>query len=356
MKIGFILNSWLCASRIDPDNLFNNDRGLSGSEVSLFMYAIELSKYNHDIVIFAPFTSDYIDGNVRYLDISHLQTDYKDDFQVVFSWMDPSLLQLFPKAKKIFNQQFNDLNYCVGWENYVDIITSPSQTHKDYLGQFSNFNRDKWKILPNGCAPEDYHPFNIRNNKLIYASSPDRGLHWALEIFPLIKKECPEVEFDIYYNWKSFYEQVKNNDDEFGKRARYVKECLNRLEGKGVSHKGCISKKKLIKVMNQSKLLIYPCDPMSFTEGFSVTTLESAVAGCVPVLAGADALPEIYGDYVPMVSSPFKDHKSEYIELVIKLLKDKDYYNSWQEKGKSLGQKYSWKTLTKDVLLDIVSA
>jgi len=43
-----------------------------------------------------------------------------------------------------------------------------------------------------------------------------------------------------------------------------------------------------------TEVLAYPCDPVKFTEGFSVTILDACAAGCMPIVAGIDAFPELW--------------------------------------------------------------
>lgn len=350
MKIAFVMSDWVAPKLIDPTNLFNSDRGLSGSETSMIMFALELAKFDHEIFIFAPFTTDYIDKNINF--VSSIQSNhYRAKWDVVFAWIDPRPLKQFTNTtKRIFNQQVNDFGYCTGWEKYIDIITSPSNTHKNYLSQFSEFKN--WFVLPNGCNPNDFI-WQERQNRILYASSPDRGLHWLLEMFPHIKKHT-NVELHIFYDWKNFYNITKDCDNEFGKRSRYCHEALSRLKNKGVVHHDAVSKKVLSQYMCSSKLLTYPCDPMSFTEGFSVTTLESAIAGCVPIISSVDALEEIYKDYVPMIPAPIKNNKQDFINLTIELLSNSNLYNKWQEKSKQLANIYSWENITNNILLKLL--
>ena len=179
----------------------------------------------------------------------------------------------------------------------------------------------------------------------MYASSPDRGMHLLLESYPAIKKRVPEVCLDIYYNWKKFYDAVKNDNAEWSYRARYCNEMLARLKNANVQHHGSISKLELLKKMHTTRLLAYPCNPVSFTEGFSVTTLEAACAGCVPVITDADALGEIYSDNVPMIRMPYD--RNAYADLVVELLLNNKEYAKCQAKARHLLKEYTWIKLAK---------
>jgi glycosyltransferase involved in cell wall biosynthesis len=202
-------------------------------------------------------------------------------------------------------------------------------------------------ILPNGADSSIYVRDSAapRKKKIVYASSPDRGLHWLLEAFPEIRRRVPDVTLDIYYDWEPFYLAVKDGNSETSFRLRYCKEMLDRLKNKGVVHHGSTSREKMIDVFKSSRVLAYPCDTVSYTEGFSVTTLEAAMSGCVPVLAGADALQEVYGGHVPTVPAPYSKHKLEYLEKVVDLLRDDVLCSQAQDKAVELSSLYSWEKL-----------
>jgi glycosyltransferase involved in cell wall biosynthesis len=97
---------------------------------------------------------------------------------------------------------------------------------------------------------------------------------------------------------------------EMGRKARYCLETLKQLDGKGVTVLGSCSRDQIAHEMAEAELLLYPCDTISFTEGFSSTTLESMAHGCVPLLQFVDALPELYGGHVPGVQ-PFEAYTSD---------------------------------------------
>jgi glycosyltransferase involved in cell wall biosynthesis len=132
---------------------------------------------------------------------------------------------------------------------------------------------------------------------------------------------------------------------------------LDRLTGHGVNHRQSISKNGLIAEMRKARVLAYPCDPVNFTEGFSVTTLEAASLGCLPVIVGADALQEVYGDYVPTVKAPYTVNKYEYADMLERALLDDKWYDAQREKALQLREVFCWDRTTPKFLdaLKVVS-
>lgn len=358
MRIAMVMSEWACARPIPTNDIFGSPRGLTGSEISFLMMARGLKKMGHDVSIFTNFTSSEVVYDIPHLEIGRFSAAMNENWDGVAAWIDPNPLQLVkPGTKRLLNQQVNDFHYCPGWEGYVDVITSPSLSHKNYIKSQTNF-AGRWEVLPNGADTSVYSLKNRKSNtkkSLVYASSPDRGLHWLLEAFPAIKKRVPEATLDVFYDWQAFYNNVKGGNSETSFRLRYCKEMFDRLTSHGVRHHGSASRAKMIDVFSESRILAYPCDTVSYTEGFSVTTLEAALMGCVPVIVDTDALGEVYRGYVPVIDGPYRDHKQEYVDTVVSLLKDDITYESWQAKSAALSSLYSWEFLSK-FLVELLSS
>ena len=348
MKVAFIM-TWL-PNPIDPCVALTSSRGLTGSEISFFSLATEIRKLGHEVHLFSDVTSPGEIMGIMCEHVNAIDARRVEKWDVAIAWIDPKPLQKFQKSvKKIFNQQVNDFPYCVGWETYVDVITSPSITHKMHLKGFTNFS-GAWEVLPNGVDRITFYGHtNVsrRPPKMVYASSPDRGLHWLLEAFPQIKRSVPEATLDVYYDWRNFYDNVRSANHETAHRLRYCKEMFDRLKDHGVTHHMSVSRSEIADVYSRARVLAYPCDPVSFTEGFSVTTLEAAISGCVPVIVGADALGEIYSGYVPVVNAPYNDNKGQFIEWVIKLLSDDVECEKWKKSALSLLDKFEYNVIAK---------
>jgi hypothetical protein len=51
-------------------------------------------------------------------------------------------------------------------------------------------------------------------NRLIYASSPERGLERLLDLFPLIRAAVPDAELHVYHGFKTWMAMAKNRNAE----------------------------------------------------------------------------------------------------------------------------------------------
>ena len=343
-RVAFILDNGFVLHPLDAKNLYTSKRGLTGSEISMFKYAEGLTKLGHDVSIFSMFNENVDVFGCKCIKYDELIHYCGQRWDAAVAVMTPNAFPAFKNCGiKLFNQQVNDFNYCKGWENYTDIITAPSEPHMNYLKTLTTF--DNWRVVPNGCTPSQYMNVEKTPGKMVYISSPDRGLHWLLEAYPEIKRRVPNATLDIFYDWDRFYESVKNDTNESAFRLRYIKGAVSRLESLGVKHHKGISRIQMARELSRASVLAYPVDTLGFTEGFSVSTLEAAVAGCVPVIVGADALEHIYTGYVPCIPPMYINHKREWIDEVCNVLTDKEHFKSWQDKGKKLADIYDWKIL-----------
>ncbi len=342
-KLAFLLEPWVDVVRIDPTAIFTDPRGLTGSEMTCVMQAIEMSKRGYDVTMYSYFTSDAEVMGVKFARWDRWATEAGKEWYAAFATIYPRGLQyLGPGTLRIFNQQVNDFSYCGGWEPYTDVVTALSGSHKHHLTKFTNFQN--WRILPNGCDPSAFHDGAKKNHKLVFASSADRGLHWLLELFPRLRKRVPDAELHIYYTFRDRGEELYASigEHEMANRFKYMKMALAKLKDHGVFHHRSVSRREIADVFSEGRILAYTCDPVRFTEGFSCTTLEAAVAGCLPVICGEDALGELYGAFVPTVPPPYAEHRSEYFDLLVRYLTDDAAYDSARARAKKLGEMYNW--------------
>lgn len=352
MQIAFIYGAF-GHKPINFQELWTSPRGLTGSEVSCICYARELQKLGHDVALyFDQGTPTEWEG----IPVRPLQ-EISDKQQVVISWCAPDVLRPFPNSLRVVNQQLNDFNYCQGgFDRFVDLYTSPSLPHKDMITKRHNLNPDKWIILPNGCYPDEYPPTEKIAGRVVYASSPDRGLHHLLACWPLIKEAAPHATLRIFYDIHGYTESIDRTLEsqrrnspvlaEWYRRTQEIKQLLTELDG--VEAIGTVSRNRIKEEMLAAEVLAYPCDPVTWTEGFSVATLEGCAAGAVPIITSADALGEIYGKYVPTIFMPIKWKLDEYAFEVIELLNDQYRREACRNKARFVAETYAWPTLAKE--------
>lgn len=332
MKISMILGKWSTGlhGKLTPKDLYTRGRPLTGSESSFFNMARAFSERGHNVNVYCDcyeesHNEEILSGaNVLSVDREREVSD------AYIALNEPDQLRLVPKSGlKVCWQQLGDFpgNQSSSFDNTVDQYVALSPEHLRYIVGSSGTDARKWTWIPNsinqirfGGAPPTRNP-----HSMAWCSSPDRGLHRLLEMFPEIKARVPEATLGIYYRFDPWYERAKNLSDPTGDRARYIGECLSRLgrEGEnGVTVFGQVPNIEMARRLRETAVFPYTCDCLRFTETFCVSLLDACAAGCVPITSDADAIAEIFGGEAIIIKGKPKDKKAEWIERIVQGLTD----------------------------------
>ncbi len=199
-----------------------------------------------------------------------------------------------------------DAIFCVGeWQ---------AKTFVDKLG----FPQEKIFISGNGVFLENFKPLPLveRKAKVLYSSTPFRGLDHLIRYFPQIKSQCANAQLEVC-SGMGVYGVAKNQDNaEYGNLYAALKNLG------AISH-GSIKQSELAQILSQGRVYAYP---NTFEETFCISVLEAQAAGLVVVTSNKGALPEriTHGvDGFLISGNPgTPDYDREFITTVQKLLTD----------------------------------
>lgn len=165
----------------------------------------------------------------------------------------------------------------------------------------------------------------MRKNKVIYASSYDRGLPTLLELWPEVRKEVPDAELDIFYGWNSFDAVHKSNPEQMKWKWGVIRQ-LNLLKDQGVTEHGRVDHETLAQKFKEAKVWAYPTE---FTEIHCITALKAQEAGCIPVTTGCYALKEtvVNNEFTVECEDIYtnSEKRKEYVDNLVKALKTENY-------------------------------
>lgn len=185
---------------------------------------------------------------------------------------------------------------------------SPEKTKAHWLGV------DSLELSKSICAPV--------GKRVIYASSPDRGLGFLLEEWPKVREAVPDAELRVVYGfdfWKKS-EVVVSAD-----QAEAMRQERSRLEGMlnqpGVVYRGRLSRGEYLQEMNEASIWAYPC---TGGELCCKTALEAQFLGLYPVVIPTMVLQET-------VQTGSKVTREEFIPELIRALKEEG--KKWREEA-----------------------
>ena len=303
MKILYISGYAPWWGEYPPDVLEREDAGsVAGGEAGMLESAFGLARRGHEVTVYAC----AIPGRHGGVTFRKERDFYRDLLEVdppgaVVAWVDPHpLAAVPPPTVRVMVQQLNDLSFISGWERFADVLVSPSHNHLDFM------RRIGWGgaggVMHNGCWPDLWStapPPGARPPRVGYWSSPDRGLHHILRVWPRIRRAVPGATLRVNYEVKKllgFIEEPPGACDTGLERVRAVRDAVARARGDGsVSFSGLLSRPALRREQIQTRVMAYPSDGLGYTEGFSVAVLEACAAGALPVVRPVDAMPSIYG-------------------------------------------------------------
>jgi len=263
------------------DDEVYSQRGIGGSETALVEVATWLSKLTHRrIIVFnTRETAKVMPSGVEYRPAQNMHEYFK--------LYKPGVHIAWRHNVKITDAPTylwcHDL-HTPGAEthkNYVKHLCL-SEFHKNYVQVLQKIPSDKIYITRNGVNADRFKGFVAKNeNKVVFASSPDRGLDRAILIVEEARKEKPDLELHAYYGM----DNMKKMGGAFGEKAKMLEEMISTRPW--VKFHGNVDQKTLAKEMKEAVIWLYPAN---FIETYCITALEAMYAGCFGLVREIGAL------------------------------------------------------------------
>ena len=332
MKI-FVTSGYGYWGNFTPDDLNGENVQIGGGETAMISVSREIAALGHDVTVFYD-----VNPPGRYHGVDYLPAGLfvplacNQEFDVLVCWDAPHALRFRDRAKvRVLAFQLNDAQ--IGpFDHMVDLYMHPSQWHIDMfhelypeMSTFKSVARVTNGIDYNRYVPV-VSPDEVRKPRVIYSSSPDRGLHHLLRMWPLVHKEVPEAELHVFYDMKRWLDLDDRVRAEGGltntsERAAIIKDQIEHPENlPNVTFHGAVGQGRLAREQAMSKVMAYPCDPVRPTEGFSMSILEGITAGCHVISTNADALPELWSSAPNTTLLPLPVDDGVWVQTIIERL------------------------------------
>ena len=155
-----------------------------------------------------------------------------------------------------------------------------SEFHKNFVHSIQGVPFEKIQVTRNGIDPSRFNFGGTKNpNKVIFASSPDRGLIRAMKVMDEVRKTIPDAELHAFYGLDNLYKAGRNDVADKIKAEIRLRPW--------VTFHGNVDQKTLTKETSDAVVWLYPTD---FEETFCITALESLCNKIYPVVRSYGAL------------------------------------------------------------------
>lgn len=164
-----------------------------------------------------------------------------------------------------------------------------SPWHKNYIKGLQGVPDSKIIVTRNGIEPAKFQfPKVPKNpNKVVWLSSPDRGLDRTIKVLDIVRREFPDVTLDIYYGLENLHK--------YGPSMAALAEELKRMiaERPWITYHGFTEQNKMYRECADAAIWLHCC---SFYETFCITALETLANGIFPITRYLGGLQDTLAD------------------------------------------------------------
>lgn len=168
-------------------------------------------------------------------------------------------------------------------QNNFDHFLALSPFHKRYTMSLCGVPEDKIIVTRNGCVPERFNFEKPQKDpkKILWLSSPDRGLDRAIEVMDVLVKRDPELKLHVYYG----IENLRNYGPEMKALADKLSIMMDTRSY--IVYHGFTKQEEMFKQIADGVVWLHP---NNFIETFCLTALETLCLGIYPVTRRLGAL------------------------------------------------------------------
>lgn len=261
--------------------------GIGGSETMHCEMAWRLAARGHQVTSYAPVPPESRGQVWRGVLWRHLDDiDYTQGGVWVFVRGMEWLERFTPTPAQRVWCVFQDVDLLVPWEEAwlpkVDRIIGLCATHCEYLQDKHPTFAAKVYQSRNGLRGDLVdavlvEPRPLRNpHRLMYASSPDRGLYGLLQAFKLIRFLVPDATVDVFYGFDNM-----NKLEDRGAVRWHRQRVLKAAQQPGVHLRGRAGQPTLYREWLHTGVM---CAPTNFAETGYITLMEAQALGAIPIV------------------------------------------------------------------------
>lgn len=271
-------------NRIEPWDWRNLDgAGIGGSETSHIELARRLAEMGHEVISYTALPGEPGEWRgVRWRDVSEANLS-QEGLWVIYR--QPSALKEFePAEDRRAWLVCQDVWYPDWGEETAkaERVMALCRTHQAYLANLAPYLNGSLVLSSNGVRVDligQLEPVERNPRRLIYSSSPDRGLGTLLKIFERAREYVEDLELHIFYGLDNIEKIAAAHGDKRPWRASFdIVEKAQKTPG--VTWHGRVGQRELYQEFMKSGLWVYPTD---FSETSCISSMEAQCLGAVPI-------------------------------------------------------------------------
>lgn len=287
----FIFYSPVCFEKWDWRN--SVEKGIGGSETSHVEMAWRLARRGHEVITYAPIPDD-CPGEWRGTTWKKIEeVDWSQD-GIWLLYRCPKEIDRFTddhpgKTLWLINQDWHYKELTDERIKKLDKMVVLCRWHEKFMLEVHRGLEGKILVTSNGIKldliEQVEREFIERNPyRIMYASSPDRGLANTIRSFISAREFEPRLELHAFYGFNNI-RKLKS------KRMQADADECERLVSQtdGVYFHGRISQEQLYKEWRKSGMWVYRTD---FHETSCITCMEAQALGAIPIVSPVAALDE----------------------------------------------------------------
>lgn len=339
---------FLSSPTFEPWDWTNPDKqGIGGSETSHIEMSNRLADRGHEVISYAPTPFDGPTLNPHGVTWERCDRATSDHEGIWVVYRDPEVIDGIPEGQPIWHI-CQDVDYPTLTEARARRLTrlvGLCETHVRYLKARYPFIADRVFQSSNGIKSELIaealkNPPERNPRRLIYASSPDRGLLHLATVFQRARELMPDLELHVYYGFNNI-EKVIERHPGIRKQTNEIRKALDQP---GIVDNGRMGQPELIREWLKAGIW---CHPSSFTETSCITCMDAQALGAIPITTPVWAIGDNVAHGVFIEGDPYKDNltRARYSLELVKMASDPNRQEAIRERMMPWAQKrYGWET------------
>jgi len=335
---------------------FNGDtlleKPLGGMETALINMARELRKLGYDVKVFCNCDRPGMYHGVEYLELEKINAFNRSsgaDYFISVRYLEPFLKEINARFRILWTGDAYDQPYISPLADErllanIDRIFTVSHWQTRTFIEHFHIPAEKFYITKNGVNKDNFRSLpqdNRKYHRLVYTSTPFRGLDVLLDLFPQIRKRVSEAELYVYSSM-AVYQVTREKDEEmFG-------ELYKKAKQPGVYLIGSIPQDRLARELNTAGIMAYP---NHFPETSCIAALEAMAAGLPVITTNLGALPETVGRGSILIDGDphSREYQERFVDETVGLMTNREKWLSLSEAGKEkVFSMNTWDVIAKE--------